>query len=243
MIASVSTHLHSQSALSAAIRVVRSKHFALAGLAVLVSACAAPEPVKQHVAPVSIALPPPVAPAPVAPVVVAKPAGAALVSYAREPSVADLNAYKLVLAEKIVQSNKQAVKVNAPRPSDSSIAGLSVLGLQVRADGGIDRAWVVRSCGDAKLDNAALDSVRAAAPLPAPAEDAMVGRGYTIVAESWLHRTDGKFQLVSKTLTTGSGVPDNVASNKSAKVSTVSAPATKPSVKPATDSGGASITR
>lgn len=241
MIASDAPQFVSQSALSADVRRARSKRLAMVGLIALVTACASPEPVKQPAAPVSIALP--LMKAPVATEAAPKPVAPAPVAVAREPKPADLNAYKLVLAEKIAQSNKQAVKLNAPRPSDSSITGLSVLGLQVRADGSIDRAWVVRSCGDTKLDNAALDSVHAAAPLPAPSEDAMVGRGYTIVAESWLHRNDGKFQLISKTLTTGSGVPDNLASNKSAKVSTASAPATKPVVKPATDAGGASITR
>jgi TonB family protein len=206
----------------------------------LVVACAAPEPAKHTpLPPVAVALPPPVAL-----VVVPKPAPAPVpVIVAREPNPADLNAYKLVLAEKIAQSSKQAVKQNSPRPTDSSINGLSVIGLQIRADGGIDRAWVVRSSGDAKLDTLALDSVHAAAPLPPPSESAMVGRGYTIVAESWLHKNDGKFQLISKTLSTGSGVPDNLASNKSSKISTVSAPASKPAVKSAADTGGASISR
>ena len=105
--------------------------------AVLASACAAPEPVKP--APVAVALPPVVAPAPVA---VAKPAPVAapvVAPVAREPLPADLNAYKLTLAEKIAQSSKVAVKANSPRPNDSAINGLSVLGIQVRADGGIDR--------------------------------------------------------------------------------------------------------
>ena len=122
------------------------------------------------------------------------------VAEAVEPAPQDVAEYKKHLAERIAEVNDAAVKKESPRPLDANIAGLTVLGLHIRADGSAERVWVVRSSGKQQLDEAAIASVTRALPLPAPTEASMVGRGFTILAESWLHRTDGKFQLISKTL-------------------------------------------
>jgi len=149
--------------------------------------------------------PAPVAPAPApapAPVVVAPPAPvpAPAPVVAREPDPADVNVYKVEAAERIAKANANVEKKNLKRPADAKIAGLTVVGVQVRADGTTERVWVVRSSSKPKLDQAALDAFNKAVPLPAPSEQAMVGRGYVVYAESCIHRTDGKIQLVSKTL-------------------------------------------
>lgn len=123
-----------------------------------------------------------------------------VVAEAVEPLPQDLTEYKKHLAERIAELNDGAIKKESPRPADAQIVGLTVLGLHIRADGSAERVWVVRSSGKTQLDDAAIASVNRALPLPAPTEASMVGRGFTILAESWLHRTDGKFQLISKTL-------------------------------------------
>ncbi|CAN5161009.1 hypothetical protein BH10PSE17_BH10PSE17_04260 [soil metagenome] len=130
-----------------------------------------------------------------------------------EPDPINVTQYKLAVAEKIAKANRDALKENAPRPADKSISGLTVVGLLVRSDGTIDKAWVVRSSGSGKLDQTALASIENALPLPPPPENTMLGRGYTVFAESWLHRVDGRFQLVTKTMTTGD-VDTNVAKGK-----------------------------
>ncbi len=144
-----------------------------------------------------------------------------------EPDPANVTAYKVVVAEKIAKMNRDALKENAPRPADRSISGLTVVGLLVRADGTIDRVWIVRSSGQGKLDQTALASIENALPLPQPPENTMLGRGYTVLAESWLHRTDGRFQLISKTMTTGAPDTSNLASNRDG-ATVVPAKATKP---------------
>ncbi|CAN5362051.1 hypothetical protein BH09PSE6_BH09PSE6_23460 [soil metagenome] len=141
-----------------------------------------------------------------------------------EPDPVNVTQYKLAVAEKIAKANRDALKDNAPRPADKSLNGLTVVGLLVRADGTIDKAWVVRSSGSGKLDQTALASIENALPLPPPPENTMLGRGYTVFAESWLHRVDGRFQLVTKTMTTGE-VETNVARGKN---EVVPAKATKP---------------
>lgn len=163
---------------------------------VLLGACAEAPKAPPPVAPAPVAAP---APAPVvAPAPVPVPAPAPVV--AREPDPADVNAYKVEAAERIAKVNANVEKKNVKRPADAKIAGLTVVGVQVRADGTTERVWVVRSSSKPKLDQAALDAFGKAVPLPAPGERAMVGRGYVVYAESCIHRTDGKIQLVSKTL-------------------------------------------
>lgn len=127
------------------------------------------------------------------------PAPAPTPVVAHEPDPAHVNAYKRVVAEKIAKSNPSAIKTDAKRPADAAIAGLTVVGVQVLADGSTERVWVVRSSSRPKLDQAAIDSVTKSLPLPLPPENVTVGRGYTVFAESWIHRNDGRFQLVSKT--------------------------------------------
>lgn len=118
---------------------------------------------------------------------------------AREPDPGDLNAYKVVVAEKVVKHADKAVKANAKRPNDATINGLTVIGAQIRANGTAERLWVVRSSSKPQLDQLAMDSIVAAQPLPLPPEKVLVGRSYVIFAESFIHRNDGKFQLISKT--------------------------------------------
>ncbi len=165
-------------------------------IASLLAACAE-APKTPPPAPVAAPAP---APAPVVqPAPQPKPAPVAAPVVAREPDPADVNAYKIEAAERIAKVNANAVKANAKRPDDAKIAGLTVVGVQVRADGSTERVWVVRSSSKPKLDQTALDAVAKAAPLPLPNEKVLVGRGSVVFAESFIHRTDGKFQLVSKT--------------------------------------------
>ncbi|WP_051379058.1 energy transducer TonB family protein [Derxia gummosa] len=168
------------------------------------------------------------------PVPVPAPAPAVIVA---EPAKADLDAYKRVVAERIAATSRLAMKQDAPRPADTALKGVTVVGLQVHEDGKIDRAWVVRSSGDDKLDQAAVASVTSIQPLPLPPENTTLGLGYTIFSESWLHRADGRFQLISKTLTAGSGPALAATTAKPATQTAQAKPVTK------TASTGAASTR
>jgi len=154
---------------------------------------------------------------------------------ALEPSRADLDAYKHIVAEHIAAASRTAIKQNAPRPADTSLKGVTVVGLQVKTDGNIDRAWVVRSSGDDKLDQLAVNSVTSVQPLPAPPDNTTLGHGYTIFSESWLHRVDGHFQLISKTSFADASPLAAAPAGKVAK--------TRPAAKPTLAAAGAASPR
>jgi hypothetical protein len=58
----------------------------------------------------------------------------------------------------------------------------------------------------------------------------MLGRGYTVFAESWLHRRDGRFQLVTKTMTTGV-TTETLAKDKTTVIPAKAKPQPKAPVK------------
>lgn len=70
-----------------------------------------------------------------------------------------------------------------------------VLSIVVDADGRLTRVRVLRGNGHHALEQLALQSVQAAAPLPRPG--ALVRRGVAEFNETWLFRDDGRFQLRS----------------------------------------------
>ena len=57
------------------------------------------------------------------------------------------------------------------------------------------RSKILRSPGIAALDIAALGSLRAASPLPAPPASKLSPAGALVLSETWLFRKDGRFQL------------------------------------------------
>jgi protein TonB len=108
------------------------------------------------------------------------------------PSVT-LDGYKRLAARKIVAVHPASFEGDLP-PMLKSVV---VLDITVDRDGKVVRASVRRSNGYKDLEQTALESVRKAAPLPAPS--VAVHRGATTVSyvETWLFRADGRFQIRS----------------------------------------------
>jgi len=104
-----------------------------------------------------------------------------------------LDGYKRQAARKIVAAHPASFEGDLP-PMLKSVV---VLDITVDRDGKVVRASVRRSNGYKDLEQTALESVRKAAPLPAPS--VAVHRGATTVSyvETWLFRADGRFQIRS----------------------------------------------
>jgi protein TonB len=99
--------------------------------------------------------------------------------------------YKRDVACRIHARNPAHLYDGAPPPVLRSVVVLSV---RVDARGRPSRIRVIRSNGIRVLERRAIQSVRAAAPLPIPAA-ALLRRGATDITETWLFRDDGRFQV------------------------------------------------
>ena len=110
---------------------------------------------------------------------------------ARAGASATAESYKREVACRIHSRNGGHLYEGAPPPVLRSIVVLSV---RIDAAGRPVRIGVVRSNGIRALERLAIQSVRAAAPLPAPAAR-MLKRGSTDLIETWLFRDDGRFQV------------------------------------------------
>lgn len=99
--------------------------------------------------------------------------------------------YKHEVACRIHARNGTQLYEGAPPPVLRSIV---VLSLRIDAAGRPVRISVVRSNGIRALERRAIQSVRAAAPLPQPGTR-MLKQGSTDVVETWLFRDDGRFQV------------------------------------------------
>lgn len=136
---------------------------------------AAPAPAPQAQQPPPAPLPPPAAGAPRLP-----------------PPKTPLDAYKRELAQRILASN--AAQTFEGKPPDILYA-VVVLQLTVDRAGRVTALKTLRSRHPPQ-ERVALASVRAAAPLPAPPAT-LLRRGSLEIAETWLFRDDGKFQIRS----------------------------------------------
>ena len=145
----------------------------------LVAACGAPTPP----APEKPAAPPP---APVAPA----PPQAAIPQL--PPPRTPLDAYKRDVAQRILSAN--ATQTFEGRPPEI-LQAVVVLQFTIERSGTLTGLKTLRSRHPAQ-EKVALASVRAAAPFPAPPV-ALLRSSRVEVAETWLFRDDGKFQIRS----------------------------------------------
>jgi len=150
----------------------------------LVAACGAPTPP----APEKPAAPPPapiaVAPAPPAPPQAAVPK--------LPPPRTPLDAYKRDVAQRILSAN--AAHTFEGRPPET-LQAVVVLQFTIERSGTLTGLKTLRSRHPPQ-EKVALASVRAAAPFPAPPV-ALLRSSRVEVAETWLFRDDGKFQIRS----------------------------------------------
>ncbi len=138
--------------------------------AVLLAACSQP------------ATPPPEPPAP----------APAAIAPKLPPPKTPLDAYKRDVAQRILAAN--AAQTFEGRPPDI-LRAVVVLQLTVDRNGKVTALKTLRSRHPPQ-EKVALASVRAAGSLPAPPAD-LLRRGTLEVAETWLFRDDGKFQIRS----------------------------------------------
>ena len=145
----------------------------------LVAACGAPTPP----APEKPAAPPraPVAPAPPQAAVPTLP-----------PPRTPLDAYKRDVAQRILSAN--AAQTFEGRPPET-LQAVVVLQFTIERSGTLTGLKTLRSRHPPQ-EKIALASVRAAAPFPAPPA-ALLRSSRVEVAETWLFRDDGKFQIRS----------------------------------------------
>jgi protein TonB len=108
------------------------------------------------------------------------------------PPKTPLDAYKRELAQRILTSN--AAQTFDGKPPDI-LHAVVVLQLTVDRNGKLTALKTLRSRHPPQ-ERAAIASVRAAAPFPAPPAS-LLRRGTLEVAETWLFRDDGKFQIRS----------------------------------------------
>lgn len=147
--------------------------------ALVLAACGAPTPP----APEKPAAPPP------APIAVA-PAPAAVTKL--PPPRTPLDAYKRDVAQRILSANS-AQTFEGPPPE--ILQAVVVLQFTIERSGTLTGLKTLRSRHPPQ-EKVALASVRAAAPFPAPPA-ALLRSSRVEVAETWLFRDDGKFQIRS----------------------------------------------
>jgi len=176
-------------------RVRRGIGCLLAGLGIAaLSACTTRQSdVPPLQAPVSEISPLPQTAESAAPAGLAPPATSAL---APESKAWTLSTYKLEVARWITRTSAEHLYEGAPPPMLKSVV---VLNISVNPDGQLVRVSVLRSNGLKVLEQRALQSVKAAVPLPKPGL-IVSRRGVAEFTETWLFRDDGRFQLRSLAL-------------------------------------------
>ncbi len=148
--------------------------------AVLLASCAAAPPAA-----------PPAAPAPPPPLAASN--AAAVAAGPIQSQASSIDAYKRDVARHIYRNRPDERFDGAPPPLLRSVV---VLAIRVDPAGNPVRIAVVRSNGYVDLEQAAIHSVRASAPLPMPSR--IVARsGPTEYFETWLFRDDGRYQIRS----------------------------------------------
>jgi protein TonB len=114
-------------------------------------------------------------------------------SRAAAPNPAAVEVYKKQAAQRIVAANSHLHADKLPEILKSVV----VLDISVDRNGNPVRVSVRRSNGYKDLERAALDSVKRAGPLPAPATTLLAGGATVSYVETWLFRGDGRFQIRS----------------------------------------------
>lgn len=104
-----------------------------------------------------------------------------------------LEAYKRGFAEQVARVSPEMFSEPVPEMLKSVV----VLDITIDRDGKLLRVAVRRSNGYKALENRAMDSVRRAAPYPAPAWSVRRGDGTVNFLETFLFRDDGRFRIRS----------------------------------------------
>jgi protein TonB len=104
-----------------------------------------------------------------------------------------LDAYKQEAATRIVRRNGASIADALP----PILVSVVVLDITVDRDGRPVIVTVRRSNGYRELEDAAIASVRRASPLPAPSPEVLGGAWSVSYVETWLLRSDGRFQVRS----------------------------------------------
>ena len=104
-----------------------------------------------------------------------------------------LDGYKKAVAERVALASAETFDDPLPEMLKSVV----VLDVTIDRDGRLARVTVRRSNGYRVLENVALNSVRRAAPFPAPAWSVRRGDGSVNFLETFLFRDDGRFQIRS----------------------------------------------
>ena len=115
---------------------------------------------------------------------------------ARDPALDD---WKRVAAERVYAVNRTHLFEGRP---EHLLRAVIVVEVTVDREGKVTRSKILRSPGIASLDTLALDSLKAASPLPAPPAK-LVARGPLVFSETWLFRKDGRFQIRTLALPQG----------------------------------------
>jgi len=108
------------------------------------------------------------------------------------PPKTPLDAYKREAAQRILDANAAGTFEGQP---PHLLRAVVVLQITIDGKGKVTQLRTLRT-RDGAMAKAATDSVRAAAPLPAPPAG-LLHKGGLQFAETWLFRGDGKFQVRS----------------------------------------------
>jgi periplasmic protein TonB len=127
-------------------------------------------------------------PRPIAPPVVQAPAAAPA------PAPGDLEGYKRQFALDLIQATPRLAYCP---PGEAILKSVVVLQITVDPAGELLGASVFRSNGYVELERRALDTVRRAAPFPAPAAGLTKERGSVYFLETFLFNHDDCFQIRS----------------------------------------------
>lgn len=104
-----------------------------------------------------------------------------------------IDGYKKALAERVARASPDIFE----EPMPEVLKSIVVLDITIDRDGGLARVAVRRSNGYKALENLAMDSVRRAAPFPAPGWLVRRADGSVNFLETFLFRDDGRFQIRS----------------------------------------------
>ena len=124
---------------------------------------------------------------------------AAKPSAAAASTALTVDEYKKHAAQHIVAANAHVFAPSLP-PILKSVV---VLDITVDGEGNVTRLSLFRSNGWDDAEKAAMDSVRRAGKLPAPSRQVLAGQTSVRFLETWLVRSDNKFQVRSAVAETG----------------------------------------
>lgn len=159
----------------------------------ILAACGSPAPAPAPTPPVASGTQPAPIVSPPFETIDVRPATPKVRLAALDPALED---WKRTAAEKVYAVNRTQLFDGRP---EHLLRAVIVVEVTVDREGRVTRSKILRSPGIAALDSAALGSLKAASPLPAPPSK-LVTRGPLVFSETWLFRKDGRFQLRSLAL-------------------------------------------